>query len=223
MAFHEIPYPLSVERCLSTHDWETTILELGDSSEQRIPIGADGRREFNAAHGVRSLKDLQALVKFHALRHGETYGFKVRDLLDYTVSVGAEGTLQHVYDGTTASFQLQKIYTDAAATWIREIYKPEQGSVKVYKNGTLKTEGVHYTVNYATGILTWTAGNIPVLGDVVEWEGRFYVPVRFAVRKIPTAEIFATMEEAADGSGWVVKAGTVDLPDVPMIEIKDYI
>ena len=220
--FHEVVYPVSLERCLSTHEWLTTIIELGDQSEQRIPQGADGRREFNASHGIRSLKDLQALVKFHALRHGETYGFKVRDLLDYTVSVGAEGTLQHVYDGTTASFQLQKIYTDAAASWFREIYKPEQGSVKVYRNGTLRTEGVHYAINYTTGIITFAVGSIPVLGDVIQWEGRYYVPVRFAVSKIPAVEILATMEEAADGSGWVVKTGTADMPEVPMIEVKDY-
>jgi uncharacterized protein (TIGR02217 family) len=220
--FHEVVYPLSLTRCLSTHEWITTVIELGDSSEQRIPHGSDGRRKFDASHGVRSLKDLQALLKFHSLRHGETYGFKVRDLVDYTVSRGAEGTLQHTYDGVTAAFQLQKGYTDSAATWIREIYKPEQGSVKVYKNGTLKTAGVHYNVNYATGSITWTGGNIPVLGDVVEWEGRFYVPVRFTVREIPAAEFVATMEEASDGSGWVVKDGSVDLPEVGMIEVKDY-
>ncbi|HEX7956667.1 MAG TPA: DUF2460 domain-containing protein, partial [Pyrinomonadaceae bacterium] len=144
--FHEVVYPLSLERCLSTHEWLTTIMELGDQSEQRIPQGSDGRRKFDASHGVRSLTDLQALLKFHALRHGETYGFKVRDLVDYTVARGAEGTLQYTYNGVTASFQLQKVYTDAGATWIREIYKPEQGSVKVYRNGTLKTEGTHYTI-----------------------------------------------------------------------------
>lgn len=219
--FHEELYPLSLSSCYSSWEWITNVMELGDYAEQRIPIGADGRRKFNASHGVRSLKDFQTLLKFHALRHGETYGFKVRDLVDYTVSRGAEGTLQHTYNGVTASFQLQKIYADSSATLIREIYKPEQGSVKVYRNGTLRTEGVHYSINYATGIITFTAGNIPVGGNVIEWEGRFYVPVRFAIREIPTAEFIATMEEAADGSGWVVKVGSADLPEVPMIEIKD--
>lgn len=222
MAFHEIVFPLSVDRCLSSHEWLTTIIELGDQSEQRIPQGADGRRKFNASLGVRSLVDLKALLKFHALRHGETYGFKVRDLVDYTVARGTEGTLQHTYNGVTASFQLQKVYTDAAATWIREIYKPEQGNVKVYRNGTLRTEGTHYTINYATGVITFTAGNIPTAGQVIEWEGRFYVPVRFTVKEIPAAEFVATMDEASDGSGWVVKAGTSDLPEVGMIEVKDY-
>lgn len=222
MTFHEVLFPLSVDRCLSTHEWLTTIIELGDQSEQRIPHGADGRRKFNASLGVRSLKDLQTLLKFHALRHGETYGFKVRDLVDYTVARGAEGTLQYVYNGVTASFQLQKVYTDAAATWIREIYKPEQGSVKVYKNGLLLAEGTQYTVNYATGVITFVGANVPAAGNVVEWEGRFYVPVRFTVREIPAAEFVASMEESADGSGWVVRAGTSDLPEVGMIEIKDY-
>lgn len=221
MTFHEIVFPLSVDRCLSTHEWLTTIIELGDQSEQRIPQGTDGRRKFNASFGVRSLKDLQALLKFHALRHGETYGFKVRDLVDYTVARGAEGTLQHTFNGVTASFQLQKVYTDSAATWIREISKPEQGSVKVYRNGTLRTEGTHYNINYSTGVITFTVGNIPVGGTVIEWEGRFYVPVRFTVREIPAAEFVATMEEASDGSGLVVKTGTSDLPEVGMIEVKD--
>ncbi|HEX8499276.1 MAG TPA: TIGR02217 family protein [Pyrinomonadaceae bacterium] len=219
--FHEVVFPLSLDRCMSTHEWLSTIIELGDQSEQRIPHGKDGRRKFNASIGVRSLKDLQALLKFHALRHGETYGFKVRDLVDYTVEPG-EGVLQYVYDGVAASFQLQKIYVDGGAAWIREIYKPEQGSVKVYHNGTLRTEGVHYSIDYATGVITFTAGNIPAGEDVIEWEGRFYVPVRFTVKEIPAAEFFATMEEASDGSGWVVKDGTADLPEVGMIEVKDY-
>ncbi len=221
--FHEIVFPLSVDRCLSTSQWLTTIIELGDQSEQRIPQGTDGRRKFNASFGVRSLKDLQDLLKFHALRHGETYGFKVRDLVDYTVSRGAEGTLQYTYNGITASFQLQKVYADAAATWIREIYKPEQGSVKVYKNGSLLTAVTHYNINYSTGAITFTAGNIPTAGQVIEWEGRFYVPVRFTVKEIPAAEFVATMEEATDGSNqWLVKTGSSDLPEVGMIEIKDY-
>lgn len=218
--FHEIVFPLSVDRCLSSHEWLTNIIELGDQSEQRIPIGQDGRRKFNAAFGVRSLADLQTLLKFHALRHGETYGFKVRDLVDYTVTRGTEGTLQHTYNSSTKSFQLQKVYTDSAATWIREIYKPEQGSIKVYKNGSLQTETTHYSINYATGIITFVTA--PAAGNVIEWEGRFHVPVRFAIKEIPAAEMYATLKEATDGSNqWLVSGGSADLPEIPMIEIKD--
>jgi uncharacterized protein (TIGR02217 family) len=220
MAFHEIVYPLSLERCLSTHEWLTTIIELGDQSEQRIPQGSDGRRKFNASHGVRSLVDLQALLRFHALRHGESYGFKVRDLVDYTVSLGPEGTLQYAYDGAKKDYQLQKIYSDAAAAWFREIYKPEQGSVKVYKNSSLLVEGADYTLNYSTGMLHLNVA--PVDGDIIEWTGRFYVPVRFAIKEIPAAEFVAAMVEATDGSNqWLVKAGVIELPEVPMIEISD--
>jgi uncharacterized protein (TIGR02217 family) len=216
--FHEVIYPLSLERCLSRHEFLTTIIELGDQAEQRIPQGEDGRRKFDASHGIRSLKDLQTLLTFHALRHGQTYGFKVRDLVDYTVSVGPQGTLQYVYDGTTKDFQLQKIYQDAAAAWFREIYKPEQGSVKVYKNSILLVEGVDYTLNYTTGMLHLNVA--PVDGDIIEWEGRFYVPVRFDIKEIPAAEFWATMEETPDG--WMVKDGSADVPEVPMLEIKDY-
>lgn len=216
--FHEVVYPLSLDRCLSTHEWLTRIIELGDSAEQRIPVGTDGRRKFNASHGIRSLADLQTLLKFHALRHGETYGFKVRDLVDYTVTTGTEGTLQYVYDGSKKTFQLQKIYTDAAATWIREIYKPQAGTVKVYKNSVLLTEGTHYTMDYTTGLITFTTA--PAAGSVIEWSGFFYVPVRFTVSEIPAAEFIATMGDVSQES--VPKAGSADLPEVSMIEIKDY-
>jgi uncharacterized protein (TIGR02217 family) len=216
-SFHDVVYPLSLDRCLSTHEWLTNIIELGDQSEQRIPIGSDGRRKFNAAHGVRSLKDLKTLLDFHALRHGETYGFKVRDLVDYTVSKGPEGTLQYTYNGSTKSFQLQKVYSDSAAVWIREIYKPEQGSVKVYKNSVLLTETTDYAINYQVGIITFVTA--PVSGDIIEWEGRFYVPVRFAVNEIPAADFVATMQES--GGQWLVRDGTVDLPEVPMIEVRN--
>lgn len=216
--FHEVVYPLSLERCLSTWEWATNILELGDASEQRIPIGADGRRKFDASHGVRSLKDLQTLLKFHALRHGETYGFKVKDLVDCTVSVGTEGTLQHVYDGVIKTFQLQKIYADDAASHFREIYKPQAGTVKVYKNAALQVEGTHYTVDYTTGLVTFTSAPAP--GSVIEWSGHFYVPVRFAVREIPAPEFFASMVLLNDE--YVVRDGSADLPEVGMIEIKDF-
>ncbi|HEU4597179.1 MAG TPA: DUF2460 domain-containing protein [Pyrinomonadaceae bacterium] len=219
--FHNIVYTLSIDRCASAWEFLTNVIELGGGEEQRIPQGSDGRRKFNAAHGVRSMADLQALIKFHALRHGETYGFLVRDLVDYTVARGTEGTLQYVYNGVTASFQLQKVYTDSAATHIREIYKPESGSVKVYKNGSLLTSGTHYTISYLTGIITFLAPHIPTAGQVIEWEGRFYVPVRFTVKEIPVADFVATMEWDATAGQMLVRAGTADLPDVEMVEIRD--
>lgn len=218
MTFHEEVYPLSIDRCVSTWEWLTRIMELGDSSEQRIPVGADGRRKFNAAHGIRSLKDLQTLLKFHALRHGETYGFKIRDLVDFTVATGAEGTLQYNYDGVTKTFQLQKIYSDSSASHFREIYKPQAGTVKVYKNAVLMAEDTQYSIDYTTGLITFVTAPTP--GTVIEWSGYFYVPVRFAVKEIPAAEFFASMHEV--NQEYVVKEGSADLPEVPMIEIKDY-
>jgi hypothetical protein len=45
------------------------------------------------------------------------------------------------------------------------------------------------------------------------------VPVRFAVKEIPAPEFVASMTEA--NGEWTVKGGSADLPEVPMIEIKD--
>jgi len=42
-------------------------------------------------------------------------------------------------------------------------------SVVVYADDSLKTEGTHYNVNYSTGLITFTAGNVPTndTGNVV--------------------------------------------------------
>lgn len=219
MAFHDIVFPLSVDRCLSTHEWLTEVLELGNGEEQRIPQWEDGRRKFDASLGVRSLKDLQDLLKFHALRRGRAFGFKVRDLVDYEVKSG-EGVIGAYVAGQN-TLQLAKNYTDAANSWTREIRKPEQGTVKVFYGAAQKTEGVDYSINYSTGALTILIA--PAVGIIISATLRFYVPVRFVEDSIPAAEMVAAMKYDGTAAQDFVVSGSVDLPEVPMIEIKDYV
>jgi len=61
----------------------------------------------------------------------------------------------------------------------RKITRPRRGTVKIYVDGTEKTEGTHYTIDYTTGVVTFTGGNIPTTNAKVQWAGQFYVPVRF--------------------------------------------
>jgi hypothetical protein len=46
------------------------------------------------------------------------------------------------------------------------------------------------------------------------------VPVRFAVKEIPAPAFMASMTYT--NGEWIVKDGSADLPEVPMVEIKDY-
>ena len=46
----------------------------------------------------------------------------------------------------------------------RAIQLPVAGTVEISVAGVLKTETTHYTVDYSTGVVTFTGGNIPAAG-----------------------------------------------------------
>lgn len=94
-------------------------------------------------------------------------------------------------DGSTADYQLIKRYTDAAGTLTRNITRPISGTVKVQVNGSDLTEGVDYTVNYTTGVVTLASA--PTAGHLVKAGFDFYFPVMFG----PGAD--ASFREQPDG------------------------
>jgi len=68
----------------------------------------------------------------------------------------------------------------------------------------LKTETTDYTVDYATGIITFLAA--PTNGHVVAVICEFDIPVRFVQEKLV---IRVTWEDA------------MEIPSIPIIELKD--
>jgi len=220
MAFDNVVFPLSVQSFVSAPEYNTTIIPTGSGAEQRIANWADGRVTFNAAMGVRSRNDLQALIAFFRARKGRARGFLVKDLLDYQ----ANGDVIAVGDGTgKTTFQLVRVYTDIvnSAVYgttgnadIRSIYKPISGTVTVYSGSgglTPLIENTHYTINYSTGVITLTSG-LPN-GYILNWFGEFYIPCRFVDDKLPADEVYLDMvENKAAGN----------IPDVGMMEIRDF-
>ena len=128
------------------------------------------------------LNDLRA---FFRCRDGMARGFRMKDMAEFWAS--SDGTAADPIetpnqfgegDGTTTVFGLYKTYTSGGVTRTRRIVKPVSASVSIYKDGVLQTVTTHYTIDYATGIVTFTAApgdNLPLT-----WTGRFDVPVRFA-------------------------------------------
>ncbi|HEX8773254.1 MAG TPA: TIGR02217 family protein [Pyrinomonadaceae bacterium] len=220
MTFDAIRYPLSVQSGTSTVSFNTTIIEEGNGSEVRIANWDEGRVEVNAAHGIRSLKDLRELYSFHRRRKGRARSFLIRDLVDY--EVGQDEPQEGVFgtgDGTTKIFQLRKNYVDAYNTDQRVITKPEQGTVSIFVDGLEKTEGLHYTINYLTGKITFVTA--PALNAVLEWTGRFFVAVRFTEDKLPVDEFMLLMVKDPDTGEYVVDRGGGPIPDILLIEDRD--
>lgn len=222
MAYDNVPFPLSVDRCISETGFDTDITPLGNGAEVRTANWDDGLISFNAILGVRDLDDLRTLRKFHVLRRGRARSFPVRDLLDCQATFdGSLMAIEAVGNGTAGPFQLTKTYSDAGNSYIREITKPEQGTIKIYVGAVLKTETTHYTIDYLTGLVTFLAGHFPAASAVIEWSGRFYVPVRFTLDRLPLQDIFINMKADTDGQWVLPNDATASLPEILMLEDRD--
>lgn len=184
MAFDEVQFPPRISYG-STGGPErlTDIVTLRSGAEQRNSIWADSRRRYDASLGLDTLDDLHTIIGFFEARMGQLRGFRWKDWTDYKScaptqqTTSADQTLG-VGNAVNKDFQLIKTYTSGSQNWIRQIKKPVSGTVKVEVDGVLQTETTHYTVNYATGLITFVTA--PASTKIVKAGFEFDVPARFA-------------------------------------------
>lgn len=194
MSFIESPrFPISVSwGSTAAPMYSTTVTVLRSGHEVRNSLWSYPLSRYNVAAGVRSERELYDLIEFFHAVKGRFHGFRFKDRWDYK-SVFFRDPISSLDqtigtgDGSTATFQLKKIYAKGTLQQTRLIRKPVQGTVMVAVGGVQKTEGVHYTVDYTTGIITFTAGNIPASGQSVTAGFEFDVPCRFDTDELPTA------------------------------------
>jgi uncharacterized protein (TIGR02217 family) len=113
--------------------------------------------------------ELKTLAGFFLARQGQYDSFLFTDPSDHAVTAQSFGT----GDGTTTAFQLVRAYGGFS-----EPVQNVNGAPSIYVNGTLKTVTTHYTLS-STGLVTFTAGNIPTSGQALTWTGSYYFRVRF--------------------------------------------
>jgi uncharacterized protein (TIGR02217 family) len=209
--FHETRFPTAISR--ASHggpERRTDVVVLGSGAEERNARWADSRRSWNAGWGVKSLDDLNAVIAFFEERRGRLHGFRWRDPLDCK-SCPPESTptaLDQAIgtgDGATAAFQLVKTYGAAFAPWTRAIRKPVAGTVLVAVAGALQTPGTDYTVDTATGLVTFGLGHIPGSGQLVTAGFEFDVPARF-----DTDRLEINIQGFRHGA----------IPSIPIVEIR---
>jgi len=188
--FHETRFPTAIARAASGGpERRTDVVVLGSGAEERNARWADSRRSYNAGWGVKSLNDLHAVIAFFEERRGRLHGFRWRDpsdckscppestptALDQPIGTG---------NGTTAAFQLVKIYGAAFNPWTRGIRKPVAGTVLVAVAGLVQTPGTAFTVDPTTGLVAFQPGNVPAAGAAITAGFEFDVPVRFDTDKL---------------------------------------
>jgi uncharacterized protein (TIGR02217 family) len=183
--FHETRFPLdSSIRARGGPERRTDIVTLGSGREERNARWAQSRRRYDAGSGVKTLAQMSAILAFFEERRGRLCGFRFRDRLDFrsSGSGGAVSPLDQVIGtgtGTASAFQLLKRYGDAFLPYLRDIRKPVAGSVRIAIDGVEKTSGTDFTVDAATGIVTFLTGKFPAAGKPVTAGFEFDVPVRF--------------------------------------------
>jgi uncharacterized protein (TIGR02217 family) len=209
--FHETRFPTAISRAAhGGPERRTDVVVLGSGAEERNARWADSRRSYNAGYGVKSLDDLHTVVAFFEERRGRLIGFRWRDPADHK-SCPPESTPTALDqpigtgDGATAAFQLTKTYGSAFNPWTRQIKKPVAGTVLIAVAGITQAPVTSYTVDHATGIVTFEPGHIPAAAQPITAGFAFDVPVRF-----DTDRLEINLQGFHHGA----------IPSIPIVEIR---
>lgn len=209
MNFHEVRFPASLSfGSLGGPERRTEVITLANGFEERNSPWSHSRRRYDAGVGLRSLDDIETMVAFFEARRGPLFGFRWKDWQDYRSCKAsaeisfADQDIGHG-DGSTTAFQLQKTYASGGFEYVRPVHKPVLGTVVVGIDGVAVSEGVDWSVDPASGIVSFVQP--PELGAVITAGYEFDVPVRFAVDAIQTS---------------VASYQAGDVPSVPVIEVR---
>lgn len=209
MAFHEVRFPANLSfGSVGGPERRTEIVQLSNGFEERNTPWAQSRRRYDAGVSMRSLDDLAALIAFFEARQGQLIGFRWKDWSDFkSCAPSAEPDAQDQWlglgDGVTVDFALIKTYASGPARSVRRIAKPVAGTVRVALSGDVQAEGVHFSVDAATGIVTFATP--PAVGEPVTAGFEFDVPVRFDTDRIQVS---------------VASFQAGDVPSVPVVEVR---
>jgi uncharacterized protein (TIGR02217 family) len=209
-AFHEVLFPIDVALSGSGGpERRTEVVALASGHEERNARWAGSRRRYDAGYGVRTLDALHAVIAFFEERRGRLHGFRWRDRVDHKScppSATPSPTDQAIGtgDGSQTVFQLVKRYGGLVAPFDRTITKPIAGSVRVAVAGLEKLAGLDFSVDHATGLVTFLPGRTPPAGAPLSAGFAFDVPVRF-----DSDELIIDLDSFAAGR----------IPHIPLIEI----
>lgn len=208
MSFHEVRFPSAISFGSSGGvERRTEIVTLVNGFEERNSPWSQSRRRYDAGIGIRSLDDLSEILRFYEARHGQLFGFRWKDWLDFKSCIPSEtpqAVDQVLSQGADPQvYQLTRSYSDSAGDYQREIKKPVQGTVQVALDGVPLVEGVDFSVNTETGLVTLASTPAPT--TIVTAGFEFDVPVRF---DSDTIEVNLSAFEAGE------------IPAIPIIEVR---
>lgn len=209
MAFHDVRFPANLSfGSMGGPERRTEIVALASGFEERNTPWAHARRRYDAGMGLRSLDDLSALIAFFEARAGQLHGFRWKDWSDYKSCLpsrapGFDDQVIAQGDGVQRVFALTKTYSSGPGRYVRPIAKPVRDSVRAGIGGSELSAGQQYSVDHATGMVSFAAA--PPAGVAITAGFEFDVPVRFDTDRIAVS---------------VASFQAGEIPDIPVIEVR---
>lgn len=160
--------------------YSVTHIERAGGHEQSNLNWSRVLHRYTLSIGPRDVEAVAEALEFYHAVAGTAGRFRFKDFADFKscrVHDVTSALDQPVVLDTSVSpsvYQLLKRYTMGALTRDREIRKP-LGTIRIANDGTEVDEGIDWTLDYATGIVT-----LNFSPGVLTWGGEFDVPVRFA-------------------------------------------
>ncbi|MBL4807837.1 MAG: DUF2460 domain-containing protein [Rhodobacteraceae bacterium] len=192
----------------------TEISVLANGNERRSTPQRDSRRSMNIAFGIRRDSDVGQIVDLWEIVQGELFAFRVQWPLDFKscdprFSALSDDQLIGVGDGAVIDFQLVKTISIGAQSYVRNVTAIVADSILVAVDGLAQVEGVDFTADYDTGIISFTAPVPDTLEITAGYE--FDLIMRFQ-----GGDLVAVMDSwAGDGVGW--DYGSV--PEINLVEV----
>lgn len=163
----------------------TLVVDKPSGASERASRWPAPKIRWDVGYGAKDVEALNAIVKHHRLVAARAYSFPFWDPADWTTNpagrvwnyatTSATPTDESIGtgDGATTDFQLVKRYASGLTTRVRNLTRPEAGTVRVALNGVEQLTG--WTVNYDTGVITFATP--PANGVAVTAGCKFVVPV----------------------------------------------
>lgn len=169
-SFHDVRFPEDISYgSRGGPVYSTGIVTALSGQEQRNINWQEARVQYNVAYGVRSEKQLTALLTFFRARKGRAHAFRFKDWNDYKLEEQIIGQ----GDGVTTVFSLVKTYNSGDYFHERQIFMPMEDTLQVYLQGTELLAGWSFN----NGAIVFDVA--PAVDVAISVSAEFDVPMRF--------------------------------------------
>jgi len=219
MAFLETPrFPVDLNYgSLGGPINSTDIVTTGNGVEYRNANWSRPLYRYNAKYNIKTRTQALEIYEFFLTSQGKLNGFRVKDIWDYTSATNGVDALARTDqtigtgDNSETVFQMIKTYTQGANTQVRNIKKIVSGTQIIEVNSVLQTEGVDYTIDITTGIITFIT--TPPNTHVIKAGYEFDIPCRFDTDDLSDLAFLVNATAGAD-------TDLVSFGDIPLVEIR---